>query len=204
MRMTQNTRLPVAIALLGLPGSGKGTVAHYFKDKGYEILTMSNILKEMEAHDEDFALKYKFSANNGKGNLVADEGIIKAFRWKISTIQGDINVVLDGCTRTPEQTHGIMNLMKSKYRMIFFHVTCSIRTSSKRIATRVKEHEEQGIPVRSDDKNKKAVRNRQKAFQDNIEGIYGVVNGAIYPIYVIDGEQSKEVVISRATTICPG
>lgn len=201
--MTQETRLPLVIVLLGLPGSGKGTIAHYFKDKGYKILTMSSILKEMEAHNKDFATKYKFSENNGNGNLVADEGVLKAFKWKLSIIPENTNLVLDGCIRTPEQAHGIMNLMKSEYRMIFFHVECSTKTSSMRIATRVKEHKKKRIPIRPDDKSKKAVKKRQKAFKDNIDGIYVVVNRAVYPIYVIDGEQSKEVVISRATTVCP-
>lgn len=202
--MIQDTRLPLAIVLLGLPGCGKGTIAHYFKDKGYIILTMSKIMEEMEVHDKDFALKYKFSANNGGGNLVADEGVLKAFRWKLSTIPDNTNLVLDGCIRTREQAHAIMNLMKSEYRMTFFHVECSIETSSKRIANRVREHKKLKIPVRPDDKSKKAVKKRQKAFQDNISGIYEVVNGVLYPIYIIDGEQSKEVVISRATTICSG
>lgn len=196
-------KLPLALILHGLPGSGKGAIAKNCEEYGFQVFTMSNILREKEAADKNFANKYpKLIQTLEKGDLAPDESVIEAFFWKFNFTKPNTGVVLDGCIRTAKQGREMMKVLLGKYCILFVHVNCSKETSLERtLVHRKEDHKKKGIAVRKDD-TPEGVAKRQAIFYENFPGIYRMVESTGHMIHRVDGEQSKEVVVEQINKLC--
>jgi adenylate kinase len=93
------------IALLGPPGSGKGTQAARLQDElGYVPLSTGNLLRE--ARLEGTELGKRAAAYMDRGDLVPDEVILAMVREVIGDFEGKA-VLLDGFPRTRAQAEAM-------------------------------------------------------------------------------------------------
>lgn len=87
------------IILLGAPGSGKGTLAAFLTDLGYEHLSTGDILRENIKNQTALGMQIKPIIDAGK--LIPDEMINKIVKDKLEAIKD--NYILDGYPRTINQ-----------------------------------------------------------------------------------------------------
>jgi adenylate kinase len=92
------------IALLGPPGSGKGTQATRLEDElGYTALSTGELLREARANGTE--LGAKAAEYMDRGELVPDELIVGALRDRMEELEGP--VLLDGFPRTVAQAEAL-------------------------------------------------------------------------------------------------
>jgi adenylate kinase len=93
------------IALLGPPGSGKGTQAARLKEEfGYTPLSTGNLLRAARLHDTEIGRRA--AEYMDRGELVPDELILAIVREAADDFQGKA-VLLDGFPRTRAQAEAI-------------------------------------------------------------------------------------------------
>jgi adenylate kinase len=110
---TSGTPSKMIVALLGAPGSGKGTLAERAaKELGFVVLSTGNVVRENIAKDTDLGKQVKeFSA---AGKLVPDEiifGMVK--EWLAAQTSEGKEIILDGFPRTATQAAMLADLLKS-------------------------------------------------------------------------------------------
>ncbi|BAH83189.1 adenylate kinase [Candidatus Ishikawella capsulata] len=90
------------IILLGAPGAGKGTQAHFIKNK-YDLLLVStgDILRD--AVQKDSHLNNKVQSLMNRGEFITDELMIALVKKYINNKKGKNGVLLDGFPRTMPQ-----------------------------------------------------------------------------------------------------
>lgn len=193
------------IVLIGPQGSGKSTLLKHFMSKGFIGITMSDVLKEKSKNDPAFAKKYHIGANIGRGTLVPDEGIRRAF---VSKLKGyklkEEDFILDGCTRTIQQLFMVYNEFIFSHRIIFLNIECPIDVCLERIKNRVKIDIANGNEPRIDDVNndgefdKEKVRARIMKFVENLPPIVEGISSSLLKYFVIDGEMPPDIVVAEA------
>jgi adenylate kinase len=102
------------IALLGPPGSGKGTQAERLRDRfGFAILATGDLLREARLAGTD--LGHRASQYMDRGDLVPDELIVAMMRDAIARLDGK-PVLLDGFPRTVAQAHALAGVLEDRGR----------------------------------------------------------------------------------------
>lgn len=124
-------KIPKAILITGMPGSGKTTVAEYMGRRGFSIVNMGDVLREM-ASDKGLELTPQ---NLG---LLAEEIRIKegrdaVARRCIDKIRGHHlkAIVIDGI-RSPEEVEAF----REAFEVILIAIHASPKTRFKRISRR--------------------------------------------------------------------
>jgi len=93
------------IALLGPPGSGKGTQAERLRDElGFAWLSTGDLLREARAEGSE--LGRRAGEDMDRGELVPDDVIVAALEEALAEL-GDRPVVLDGFPRTVGQAEAL-------------------------------------------------------------------------------------------------
>jgi adenylate kinase len=93
------------IALLGPPGSGKGTQAQRLRDElGYTWLSTGDLLREARAAGTDFGKRA--GEYMDRGELVPDEVIVDVIEAALAEL-GDRPILLDGFPRTVAQADAL-------------------------------------------------------------------------------------------------
>jgi adenylate kinase len=93
------------VALLGPPGSGKGTQAERLRDRsGYATLATGDLLREARAQGTDLGRRAQEFMD--RGDLVPDELIVAMMRDAIARSDG-VPIVLDGFPRTVAQADAL-------------------------------------------------------------------------------------------------
>jgi adenylate kinase len=104
------------LILLGAPGSGKGTVAQYLKDK-YDICYFStgNLLRNEVKEKTDIGCRVESIL--GSGGLVGDDIVNEIVEKNIAKVRGDEKVVLlDGYPRTKNQAVVLDEIESGRFR----------------------------------------------------------------------------------------
>jgi adenylate kinase family enzyme len=181
--------MPIAIVLLGPPGSGKGTIVSEFNTRGYVPIVMGDVVREKVKQNQ--ALSH---VNNGF--LADDDSIAELFLDAISTPRlHKKDVILDGCVRTTNQVKMVIDGLP-EYKLAFFLLDCKIATSLARIARRRDEHRIAGLEERTDDKDIIAVQTRLGIFWDSIpEIIFEIERHKGLEVHTISVERSVGRVI---------
>jgi adenylate kinase len=148
------------IALLGPPGSGKGTQAARLQDQfGYTPLSTGNLLRAARLHDTEIGRRA--AAYMDRGDLVPDELILAIVREAADDFEGKA-VLFDGFPRTRAQaeamTQGLTQLGRELGAAILIDVPDDVVV--ERILSRG-----QG---RSDD-NPATVRERLRVYHGEID-----------------------------------
>jgi adenylate kinase len=110
------------ILLLGKPGSGKGTLAKILIDKGFVVISGSDILRENSK--DDSALYYKEARNALDNGILASDDIINGMvTEKIKNMSIDTKYVFDGYPRSIGQVDNLLKLFnKDSISVLNLHV----------------------------------------------------------------------------------
>jgi adenylate kinase len=102
------------VALLGPPGSGKGTQAERLRDRsGFATLATGDLLREARRAGTD--LGRRAAEYMDRGDLVPDELIIAVMRDAIARLDGE-PILLDGFPRTVTQADALAHALKDRGR----------------------------------------------------------------------------------------
>jgi adenylate kinase len=102
------------VALLGPPGSGKGTQAERLRDRcGFATLATGDLLREARAAGTD--LGHRASEYMDRGDLVPDELIVAMMRDAIARADGE-PILLDGFPRTVAQADALADALQDRGR----------------------------------------------------------------------------------------
>jgi adenylate kinase len=102
------------VALLGPPGSGKGTQAQRLRDRrGFATLATGDLLREARTAGTD--LGRRASAYMDRGDLVPDELIVAVMRDAIARFD-DKPILLDGFPRTVTQADALADALEARGR----------------------------------------------------------------------------------------
>ncbi len=103
------------VILLGLPGSGKGTLASLCtRELGWPQLSTGDLCRRHIAQGTEVGKSIDFAIKSGK--LVSDSIISNmVFDWLIASFAGVDTVVFDGFPRTAEQAQLLNDFLTSKF-----------------------------------------------------------------------------------------
>ena len=102
------------VALLGPPGSGKGTQAERLRDRrGFTTLSTGELLRDARAADTE--LGRRAAADMDRGDLVPDELMVAVVRDAIAKLDGE-PVLLDGFPRTVAQADALARALAKRGR----------------------------------------------------------------------------------------
>jgi adenylate kinase len=104
------------VALLGPPGSGKGTQAERLRDRrGFATLATGDLLREARRAGTD--LGHRASEYMDRGDLVPDELIVAMMRDAIARADGE-PILLDGFPRTVAQADALADVLQDRGRAL--------------------------------------------------------------------------------------
>jgi adenylate kinase len=106
--------VPPAVALLGPPGSGKGTQATRLRDQlGFAPLSTGDLLRAARAAGTE--LGRRAAEYMDRGDLVPDELIVAMARDAIASLDGT-PILLDGFPRTVAQADALARVLRDRAR----------------------------------------------------------------------------------------
>jgi len=152
--------------LLGPPGAGKGTQSVRIAER-YQIpqLSTGDMLRAAVKAQTPVGMKAKEAMDAGA--LVSDEIVVGIVADRIEEPDAANGFILDGFPRTVAQAESLDTMLKSKNQpldiVLEFVVDEGILLD--RIATRARETEERGEPVRKDD-NPEVFKTRLAAYKE--------------------------------------
>ena len=152
------------IALLGPPGSGKGTQAARLRDElDFVTLSTGDLLREARANDTE--LGRRAAEYMDRGDLVPDEIVLEALREAVADLDGK-PILLDGFPRTVEQADALADGLSARGRALTDVILLDVPDDLvvERLAGR-----EQG---RADD-DPATVRERLRVYHDTTEPLVG-------------------------------
>ena len=107
---------PPTVALLGPPGSGKGTQAMRLRDElGFATLSTGELLREARAAGTE--LGRRASEYMDRGDLVPDELIVAVMRDAVAGLEGK-PILLDGFPRTVAQADALATGLQAHGRAL--------------------------------------------------------------------------------------
>jgi adenylate kinase len=101
------------IALFGPPGAGKGTIAKALSNKGYTVVTASDLLREAQK-DKLNPFFEEINISLTKGILVSDGVITGLIKAKLGGLPEGAPVLFDGYPRTIGQAESLSSIIGDK------------------------------------------------------------------------------------------
>jgi adenylate kinase len=143
------------IVLLGPPGAGKGTLAEKMvKRNGFQHLSTGEMIRK----SDDKELKDLIS----QGKFVPDKIMIKLLKDKLSTMDFEKGLILDGFPRTLDQAKKLDSILGKMgvglSNAIYLNINSD--TAKERLAKRAEEQD------REDDKDEETIKQRFKEFRE--------------------------------------
>jgi len=100
--MTQTPTTHEAVVLLGLPGSGKGTLARLMERRlGYRHVDMGRLLRRRAEVDDPIGRRIAIA--QARGLMVPKEAVLEALVAHLAQLPLNVPLVLDGFPRTTVQ-----------------------------------------------------------------------------------------------------
>jgi adenylate kinase len=133
---------PPAIALLGPPGSGKGTQAAQLQEElGFAALATGDLLRAARRAGTD--LGQRAAEYMDRGELVPDELIVATIREEITGLDGR-PILLDGFPRTVAQADALAGALEARGRELTAVVLVDVPDDvvAERISGRDQERED--------------------------------------------------------------
>ncbi|XP_060085878.1 adenylate kinase-like [Ylistrum balloti] len=147
------------LILLGMPGSGKGTVASWLQEKYlYRQISTGDLLREERKVGTQLGKQVEVIMNEGK--LVSDEMIIELVKKHIKTV-GFKGVVFDGFPRTVFQAKSLDETTNID-QVIF------LKVSEKIVVDRLLNRSDDSGQRREDD-NERVIKERIKVYMENTQ-----------------------------------
>lgn len=143
------------IVLLGPPGAGKGTLAEKLvKRNGFQHISTGEMIRK----SDDKELKDLIA----KGKFVPDKTMVKILKDKLSTLDFEKGIILDGFPRTLDQAHKLDSILGKLGLGLSSAVYLNINseTAKERLAKRSEEQD------REDDKDPEIIRQRFKEYRE--------------------------------------
>ena len=137
--MSENKK-PLFIILAGLSGSGKGTQAEILKDKiDYDHVVMGDLLRTEAAKDTELGRKIH-EIINVKGELVPDNITSKLLKNKLSEIDRNKSILMDGYPRSMGQAEYLNKTLEEigidNYNLVVLHIKISDEEAIERLSKR--------------------------------------------------------------------
>ena len=108
--------MQTVIALLGPPGSGKGTQAARLRDeRGFAALSTGELLRAARVADSD--LGHRAAPYMDSGGLVPDDLIVAMISAAIGDLDGT-PIALDGFPRTVDQADALADTLRARGRAL--------------------------------------------------------------------------------------
>lgn len=186
--------------LLGPPGAGKGTQSARITER-YNIpqLSTGDMLRAAVSAQTPVGLKAKEAMDAGA--LVSDEIVVGIVADRIGEPDAANGFILDGFPRTVAQAEALDDMLKRKGQpldvVLEFVVDEGILLD--RIATRARETEELGEPVRKDD-NPEVFKTRLAAYKEQTAPLSDHYKAAGL-LRQIDGMEPIDTVTQEVFTI---
>lgn len=135
-----DNKKPLFIILAGLSGSGKGTQAEMLKKKiDYEHIVMGDLLRS-EAVKETELGKKVHEIIHVKGELVPDSITSKLLKNKLSEIDKNKNILMDGYPRSMGQARYLDSILEEigpdNYNFVVLHIKISDKEAIERLSKR--------------------------------------------------------------------
>ena len=133
--MSESTRTPINLVVLGPPGAGKGTQAVEFAQR-HEILKIStgDILRDAVQSGTDLGQRAK--ATMDAGGLVDDQLMIAIVKARLSRADAAGGFVLDGFPRTVTQATALDEIMAGQGALIVVDIAVPDDALVERLAKR--------------------------------------------------------------------
>ena len=218
--MSESTRTPINLVVLGAPGAGKGTQAVEFAQR-HEMLKIStgDILRDAVRSGTE--LGHRAKATMDAGGLVDDQLMIAIVRERLSRADAAGGFVLDGFPRTVAQATALDEIMAGQGALIVVDIAVPDdalveRLARRRVcaqcgnATRIAAAEAGGamprcekcggeLVLRSDDAEA-VVRERLRVYAEATRPLVDYYSSR--PTFrVIDGHQSQTAVAAALTAV---
>ncbi len=97
------------LVFVGPPGSGKGTVASLFAQKGWVSFSMGQALRDHVKHKGKYSKEVDNLLKNGR--LARDKVAYEVLRGYLHSLKGK-NIIFDGFPRNVKQTIGAQKILK--------------------------------------------------------------------------------------------
>ncbi len=115
-----------AVIFIGPQGSGKGTQAQILKHKLHgDYIEMGALLRQVSREDSDFGREVKGLTDSGA--LVNDDIWKRVISEKITGVQPETPVIVDGSPRTLNQAHLVLEMLhgmgREKVHTVYITIT---------------------------------------------------------------------------------
>lgn len=171
------------LILLGPPGAGKGTQAQIIvEEREIPQLSTGDMLRAAIASGSNLGKRVQGVMD--RGELVSDEVIEEIVTARITEEDCRKGFILDGAVRTVGQAEMIDRVLAKLGRSLDVVVELVVDEDelAERLRSRIREAEEQGLPLRADD-NEETFRKRQQVYRDQ--------TAPLIPYYEAQGKLHK-------------
>jgi adenylate kinase len=121
------------VVIFGPPGTGKGTISQYLKDRrGFRHISSGDLIRaEIK---EGTALGKEIEKAVSEGRLVSDETVLKLVKKAVNS-SSEKDVILDGFPRTIEQTEMLERVLAESGRKV--DIVIELETTDELIVKRL-------------------------------------------------------------------